>query len=96
MGKKLLYFFSVAMLVGLLTSVVHAQQPAAGPDFSKAAEALGVTTTELTTAIGGPPPDFAGAAEKFGISIEELIALLPAPPASDIPEGFTAEDFMQQ
>lgn len=82
-----------AMAVSLLLASTAYSQ-VAGPDFSKATEALGVTATELAAAIGGPPPNFKGAAEKFGVSLEELMAVLPAPPASEIPEGYTAEDFM--
>lgn len=67
----------------------------AGPDFTHAAEALGVTATELSAAIGGPPPNFVAAAEKLGVELNDLVALLPAPPAGDIPEGLTAEDFLQ-
>lgn len=50
-----------------------------GPDFSAAAEALGVTVEELEGALGGPPPDFDAAAATLGISVDELTELLPAP-----------------
>lgn len=83
------------MLAGLLFANAAYSQAAAGPDFSKATEKLGVTAAELSAAIGGPPPNFEAAAEKFGVTVEELMAVLPAPPASDIPEGYTADDFMQ-
>jgi|GEM_PF-2404786 hypothetical protein len=101
MKNKLLSIFGAITLIAyLLFAGSTIAQPApgpvgGGPDFSKATQVLGVTAAELSAAIGGPPPDFAGAAEKFGVSVEELLAVLPAPPASDIPEGYTADDFMQ-
>jgi hypothetical protein len=90
--KKYLITLTAIVASLLLVSTVYAQ--AAGPDFSKATEKLGVTAAELGAAIGSPP-NFKSAAEKFGVSVEELIAVLPAPPASEIPEGYTAEDFMK-
>ena len=99
MKTKLTKTFKTAALLGsMLCSVaVMAQmaQPAgAGPDFSVAIEKLGITATELATALGSPP-NFVAAAEKFDMPVKEFTALLPAPPAAEIPEGLTAEDFMQ-
>lgn len=99
MQRKLLSIIG-ALLLGYLLSAgsAFAQEPppaGGGPDFSKATEVLGVSAADLSAAIGGPPPDFIGGAEKLGISVEELLAVLPAPPPSDIPEGYTTEDFMQ-
>ena len=56
--------------------------PGAGgpPDFTRAAEALGVTMDELLTALGPPPPDLEAAAATLGVTVEELQAALPPPP----------------
>lgn len=74
-------------------SVNAFSQPADGmgarPDFSPAAESLGVSVEVLTSALrmGEPgPPDFAGASEKLGISEEKLRAVMPPPPESGSPE----------
>ena len=53
------------------------------PDFSEAAETLGITEEELHAALrasGGPPPDLAKAAESLGITEDELKAALPERP----------------
>jgi len=42
------------------------------PDFSQAAEQLGISEQELLEALGGPPPNFAAAAEKLGVSEETI------------------------
>lgn len=72
-----------ASCLALANSVI-AQPPGgmgAGPDFSAAAETLGITEDELRDALGGPPPNFTEAAEKLGISEEKLTEIIPAPPA---------------
>lgn len=53
------------------------------PDFSQAAEALGVTPDDLMQALGDPrsgPPDLAAAAKTLGVTEEALRAALPPPP----------------
>lgn len=53
------------------------------PDFTQAAEALGVTPDELMQALGDPrsgPPDVAAAAKMLGLTEEALRAALPPPP----------------
>lgn len=55
-------------------------RPGGAPDFTEAADALGVTVEELQAALGGQPPDLDAAAAEFGITIEELRAILPPPP----------------
>ena len=50
------------------------------PDFSEAAEALGVTEEELLALLPGPGSDLAAAAEALGVTVEELEAVLPPPP----------------
>ena len=56
--------------------------PGAGgpPDFTRAAEALGVTVDELLAALGPPPPDLDAAAATLGITVEALRSALPPPP----------------
>tara|TARA_R110002096_G_scaffold218059_1_gene406194 strand:- start:501 stop:1070 length:570 start_codon:yes stop_codon:yes gene_type:complete len=52
------------------------------PDFSQAAEALGVTSDDLMQALGDPrsgPPDLAAAAKTLGVTEEALRAALPSP-----------------
>lgn len=56
-----------------------------GPDFSAAAESLGITEDELRSALGGPPPNFSEAAKKLGISEEKLAETLPPPPEGGPP-----------
>ena len=50
------------------------------PDFSDAAEQLGVTEEALTAALGEPPFDLDAAAEELGVSAEDLTNVLPEPP----------------
>jgi hypothetical protein len=52
----------------------------APPDFTEAAEVLGVTLDELLAALGPPPPDLEVAAATLGVTVEELQAALPPPP----------------
>ena len=54
--------------------------PGGPPDFTQAAEVLGVTVDELLTALGPPPPDLENAAATLGVTVEELRAALPPPP----------------
>jgi len=54
-------------------------QQGGGPDFSEAAEKLGVSTQEIQAALGGPPPDFEAAAKTLGVTVEQLTEMLPAP-----------------
>ncbi|MEE3251847.1 MAG: hypothetical protein VX268_06315, partial [Actinomycetota bacterium] len=54
--------------------------PGGPPDFTEAAEALGVTVDELLAALGPPPPDLEAAAETRGVTAEALRAALPPPP----------------
>ena len=52
------------------------------PDFSQAAEALGVAPDDLMQALGDPrsgPPDLAAAAKTLGVTEEALRAALPPP-----------------
>lgn len=52
------------------------------PDFSAAAETLGISEEDLHAALrasGGPPPNLAKAAETLGITEEALKAALPEP-----------------
>ncbi|MGL5824894.1 MAG: YHYH protein [Nocardioides sp.] len=71
---------------GVVETTNGAGRPAEGggpggpPDFSEAAEKLGVTEEELIAALGQPPFDLAAAAEKLGVTEAELEAALPAPP----------------
>jgi hypothetical protein len=52
-----------------------------GPDFTDAAEALGISVDTLRDALGaGGPPDFEAAAETLAISVDDLTAVMPAPP----------------
>ncbi len=51
------------------------------PDFTEAADMLGVTADELTAALGEPPFDLAAAAETLGVTEAELEAALPDLPA---------------
>jgi len=54
-----------------------------GPDFSEAAETLGVSEEALMQALGdvqGGQPDLAAAAETLGVSEQALSAALPPPP----------------
>lgn len=92
MKQKYITTLAAIVVSLLLASTAYAQ--AAGPDFSKATEKFGVTAAELATALGSPP-NFKSGAEKLGVSVKELMAVLPAPPAGEIPEGYTAEDFMK-
>jgi hypothetical protein len=57
-----------------------ADGPGGPPDFTEAAEALGVTMDELLAALGPPPPDLEAAAATLGVTVEELQAALPPPP----------------
>ena len=57
-----------------------------GPDFSAAAESLGITEDELRSALGGPPPNFSEAAVKLGITEEKLAEVLPPPPEGGAPQ----------
>lgn len=53
------------------------------PDFSQAAETLGISEEDLHAALrasGGPPPDLAKAAATLGVTEDELKAVLPKPP----------------
>lgn len=50
------------------------------PDFSEAAEALGVTEEYLIDLLPGPGSDLQAAADELGVTVEELEELLPAPP----------------
>ena len=53
------------------------------PDFTQAAEALGVTPDHLMQALGdrrSGPPDLAAAAKPLGVTEEALRAALPPPP----------------
>ncbi|MGA9435934.1 MAG: hypothetical protein WBV62_17020, partial [Roseobacter sp.] len=53
------------------------------PDFSQAADALGVTADDLMQALGDPrsgPPDLAAAAKTLGVTEEALRAAMPPPP----------------
>lgn len=50
------------------------------PDFSQAAEKLGVSKEALQEAMknaGGPPPDLDKVAEELGVSVDDLKAALP-------------------
>lgn len=84
---------SITLSLLSFTTGVLAQPPGGGmgiavaPDFSEAAETLGITEDELIDALGEPPPNFAEAAEKLGISEEELLQALPAPPNGGRPPG---------
>jgi YHYH protein len=53
--------------------------PGGPPDFSEAAEQLGVTEEALMEALGQPPVDLE-AAEELGVSVEDLTDALPPPP----------------
>ncbi|MEE3115673.1 MAG: hypothetical protein VX321_06220, partial [Actinomycetota bacterium] len=57
-----------------------ADGPGGPPDFTEAAETLGVTMDELLAALGPPPPDLEAAAATLGVTVEELQAALPPPP----------------
>ncbi|MEM8707144.1 MAG: YHYH protein [Actinomycetota bacterium] len=60
-----------------------AGQPAGGgglPDFSEAAEALGVTEEDLIELLPGPGSDLQAAADELGVTVAELEELLPPPP----------------
>lgn len=61
-----------------------------GPDFSEAADALGITEAELIAALGGPPPDLDAAAATLGITVQELETVMPAPPGQA--EGAPADE----
>ncbi|MEM9200563.1 MAG: YHYH protein [Actinomycetota bacterium] len=50
------------------------------PDFSEAAEALGVTEERLLELLPGPGSDLQEAADALGVTVEELQAVLPPPP----------------
>ncbi|MEO0494038.1 MAG: YHYH protein [Actinomycetota bacterium] len=50
------------------------------PDFSDAAEALGVTEERLLELLPGPGSDLDAAAEALGVTVDELQAVLPPPP----------------
>ena len=50
-----------------------------GPDFSAAAEKLGVSETQLKRALGGPPPNFEAASKALGVTIEDLQNALGRP-----------------
>ena len=54
--------------------------PGGPPDFTEAAEALGVTVDAIMAALGPPPPDLEAAAATLGITVEALQAALPLPP----------------
>lgn len=61
--------------------------PAGGPDFTAAAETLGVSLEDLNAAMheamvaaGGPPTDLSGVAEKLGVDEAALKSALPPPP----------------
>lgn len=49
-----------------------------GPDLASAAQALGLSETELRDALG-MPPNFEQAAQTLGVSVDALRAALPAP-----------------
>ncbi len=91
MQPKLKFLLAILVSTGFLSlsGLVSAQPPGgmgAGPDFSSAAESLGVTEDELIDALGGPPPNFAEAAEKLGITEEQLMEVIPAPPEGGRPQ----------
>ncbi|WP_417601669.1 YHYH protein [Pararhodobacter oceanensis] len=52
------------------------------PEFTQAAETLGITPQALIEALGGPgqQPDFAAAAATLGVSEDRLRSLVPPPP----------------
>lgn len=57
------------------------QQAGGGlPDFSEAAEALGVTEEYLIELLPGPGSDLQAAADELGVTVAELEELLPPPP----------------
>lgn len=91
MFKSLNSFCTALMIaLSLLLSGLVVAQPQGGmggpPDFSEAAEALGVTEEALLEALGGPPPDFEAAAEALGVTEEELMEVMPAPPQGGRPQ----------
>ncbi len=53
--------------------------PAGAPDFTEAAESLGITVDELIAALG-QPPNVENAAATLGVTVDELRAVLPPPP----------------
>ncbi len=57
--------------------------PGGAPDFTEAANMLGVTTDAITAALGEPPFDLDAAAEALGVNAADLEAALPAPPGGD-------------
>ena len=82
MGQKILKVVCAAILSLVCFSSI-AQPPGGmgGPDFSEAAEKLGVTEEQLQEALGTTrPPDLPAAAEKLGVTEEQLVEALPAPP----------------
>lgn len=91
MRTKMKFLLTAVFTASILSlcGLVSAQPPGgmgAGPDFSSAAESLGVSEDELIDALGGPPPNFSEAAEKLGISEEKLMEALPAPPEGGRPQ----------
>ncbi|MEM7033882.1 MAG: DUF3500 domain-containing protein [Chloroflexota bacterium] len=60
-------------------SAEHEDNPPNAPDFSAAAEALGIGEEDLLRALGEPPPDLEAAAETLGISVEDLQNALGTP-----------------
>lgn len=73
-------FLSACQSIGLGTSDVAESAEGVMPgmedvDFDAAAEKLGLSTEDLTEALGSPP-DIAAAAEKLGISESSLMEAL--------------------
>ena len=54
------------------------------PNFSEAADQLGVSVDELTAALGEPPFDLEAAAKELNVTVEELREALPLPPAQPL------------
>jgi len=79
-GVALVLSMNVASAQGGMGSGQGGRGGGERPDFTEAAEALGITQDQLLEALGGPPPDFAAAAEKLGVTEERLMEVVPAPP----------------
>lgn len=85
--KHSLLALIVMSAFGLISPVVAQPGGAGGPpDFSEAAEALGISEQDLIDALGGPPPNFEAAAEKLGVSQERLMEVMPPPPEGGPPQ----------
>lgn len=88
---KKLYSCLVAASLMIAMGNVFAQGGMGGgmgaPDFSEAAEKLGVSEEELVAALGEDrPPNFAAAAEKLGITEEALMEAMPVRQGGGRPE----------